>query len=241
MAKIAVAVQRWEGDTADAENLLRLMAKIATMKGGQDVLVVDFYRADAPPLSRDVKKLCEQAFTRFRSEASSARDRGWPTGCNSLWHNLMMRASSWRREAFTHILTLEGDVTVLDVDWLEKLEAELIDEKGIGWFNHGDGDYPHHNGNAAWPRHLTTKMVPEAYGTPHANSGWDVYWYPRFRHFMRDTNLIFADTRRDTASRDQLIEWKELGHVLVHGIKDDSKWILPETFFKKSIEVSITE
>ena len=123
--ELAIVIQFWEEDEADALALARLLADIETGYR-EDVLLVFARRFDLPA-SRELwetRMYCGQKFG-TRSIQSNQQATGHPDGCFGLWAGAMeILYDQYTRGILQHpsVFTVESDGCPTRKDWIEELK-----------------------------------------------------------------------------------------------------------------------
>ena len=123
---LAICIQFWEGDQAEALDLARLLADLEPLPR-TDVALVFARRFDVPetPELRAAILHCEQKFPML-SFASERQATGHPDGCFGLWAGTvdhMFREWSEGRSPWQHVFTAEADGAPMRWDWIDRLKA----------------------------------------------------------------------------------------------------------------------
>jgi hypothetical protein len=227
--KLLLAMQYWEGDRAQAEAALRLMADLQP-GFSKDAGVVICCRFDAV-INSDLVGYVSKKFPVF-THRSTRQGVGWPFGCNELWFDLMLWIDGQRTvgtlREYKAVFTMESDDAPIVYDWIAQLSAEFDAKRPaqvVGHLLSYDKARPteteHINGNALFALDLPLLALLRRKQAAPPDFGWDAYMAPHFRKIgWAHTNKIRSLYRLDTATDAILDYWRDRGCAVIHGVKD---------------------
>jgi hypothetical protein len=228
MKKILTAIQAWEGDIEESEDLARLLIELApasTRYQYSDIALVT--RFDCRNFHFGLCKDLEKVFDRVWVHRTRRREIGYPAGANGVWHDLMHwvhELHRTRKMDYSAVLTTEGDAVPLALDWdvrLCKAWHEHPDAVVVGhWLNSGS-HCGHINGNALFDVKLVSLHSSLVGCGQH--EGWDTHHAPVFESLgWADTHHIRSIWKVPSIAREEFLRWKKSGASWLHGIKDGS-------------------
>lgn len=231
-----LCLQYWEGDRAQALDLMKLIAANEDKKR-QDVDIMFCSRFDCEH-DQETVLVAQEKFSTVHLFRSDRQASGWPWGPNELWFSTItevwQRQAAARMPAYDTILTFEGDCCPLQRDWLDCLLAEwqrTRPAKVMGALQSAPG--PHINGNAFFDgdRSFTGWIRDRGSCSPH--SGWDYELAPAFKRFgWADTPLMRSYWQKPSIDAKEFAELQRAGVVFLHGVKDGTA---REIFRKKCL------
>jgi len=213
---ILVAMQYYPGDYREAMDAAKLFAELLEGQCQHDF--VFFRRHDAPEPDKHTFAVVQQKFRKTMSEAGKGRYKGWPDGCNGLWHELMFWSLYKKRNnsmPWDAVLTVESDTVPTTHKYLELLDQAYMraDKNIIGCNVEGS----HINGNLMISPE-TLMEYRELTGTPSGVS-WDWFHKDLIMRISEHTHLIQSEHRCKSMNEKKLYSTP---CVLFHGVKDDT-------------------
>lgn len=237
--KLIVCLQFWEGDSAQAMRLARLIADIEPVKNDK----VDFAfaaRFDTAPDPQTVAHVSRKF--NVWTLTGTRREVGWPEGCNALACDMFQQAIRFKRAGKWNnhkgVYLLEGDNMPMHRNWLQALSDEWDEAQSKGKLVMGSWSpfhtpVGHINGNLIFDLELAIK-VRGLEGVPQGRS-WDCEFVPKFapvwhksrqmqshyeHHYHIPREVLFSSVDGVTPV------------AVVHGVKDLSaeKLVRPHLF-----------
>lgn len=235
---IALNIQFWDGDKAQAMALARLIADLE-LKPRADVIVLFTARFDCQH-DRETMEYVAQKFRVFQY-TTKRKATGWPNGPNQMMaDSYAYCAELWIRNRLPDlraVFFIEADCVPLSRDWLDQIIAEYngCGKKVLGaWLKKGDAGCEHVNGNCLIAIDLFQKFP--AIFHPREKGGWDATLAYGILPNAHPSRLIWSDYRLGTAdnpwtgcdhlwapkvygARDNVLYGQPLTPVYYHGIK----------------------
>lgn len=227
--KIALVLQFWEGDKAQAMALARLLADLEPAHTGlADFIFV--HRYDCEPDDATIKYVSRR-FNVF-THRSARRSTGWPRGCNGLFFGGVeylyhMSAENARTPRYKAAFFMEADTCPLHRAWLPWLHAKWDDFKGkasiAGVRVVGPTIAEHINGNCVLSGNLKfLHWLVKVAGEP-ANAGWDYALAGEFRRWgAGEIKGMEFHWKAPSMTEEDLTVLRDRGTIWLHGIKDFS-------------------
>lgn len=230
--KLVIALQYWDGDHPQAQNLARMIADIELVKR-PDIEFVLVRRFDARPFDPDVSNLLADKFALSHFQTKTPWT-GWPAGPNAMALDFLYHVSTKPVSDGCGVLLIEPDCIPLSRDWLSHLmTAWDVNSKRLmmGAWRPSGGQYGHVNGNAMMsPAFATDVHLKDIIGPDLA---WDAAVAPYIHGRWDATTLIKNRFRGLNATKDIFTpDGDGPAPVLCHGFKDDSAYILAKDAMK---------
>lgn len=228
--KMLIVVSYYEGDKADAEDLLSLLAELERVKVKEADLMIA-KRFDATEISNSLLQKLTEKFDKVSLHNSRRRDgTGHPFGCNQMFFDIvtMLGQMPVYTNAYYAFLNLEPDCVPTRPGWITELAnafktSEAIHGKSALGFIHND-PVPHMNGVAVYAIDIWKRFPGDKLGGGNPQMSYDIEKAPFFLPVAEDSPLIYFEFKRPTITSDELFAPKRRGiaPALYHGVKDGS-------------------
>jgi hypothetical protein len=226
MKKFLLALQYWDGDKAEAEQLARLIADLESTRNPEvDIMLVcRFDSGHSGSLVEHVSKKFD-----VYTHKSRRRETGWPAGCNALFFDTVTRiyelCHARKLPQYQAILTFEADCCPLRPGWLEMLWADWqrAKVKFMGDILKHPGEHMNGNMFLSGDQDLLKKIAHKIIGCA-PSGGWDFLLAPHFKQAgWYSTPLMRSEwTRQAEFTAKELEDQIQSGLVFHHGLKNDS-------------------
>lgn len=226
--KLLLVIPYWDGDRLSAEAVAvqaaNLLSKFNSTLG---ILMVG--RNDARAVNSNIMSMLKQKFGFAEYWRCDRRGVGFPMGPNEVYFGIFSHAMDKKSKLtdFDAMLVIESDCVLLKKDWHLDMTAEwneTVKEKNIvagAKVHHGYDDFPSHINAAALYKRSILEDLPMLFGCS-GNIGWDWYFGRNIIPRARDSKLFCLDYQKETISKTELLEARDKGVVVYHGVKDDS-------------------
>lgn len=221
-----IVSQHYEGDKADAEEMLSLVADLERIKN-KDVDILIYSRSDSGPFSPDVLAKLKLKFQNVTLMKCSRTDaKGWPFGSNGMFYDLVTmlgQSAKWYGEYFAFI-NLEPDCCPLCPGWFTKLTEEYKSRATsiLGYIH--DNPKRHVNGVAVYATDIWRRVPGGALGGGNPTIPFDLRHASNLLPLAQHTDLMRFQHRKPTITAEELYAPSADGTVpvLYHGVKDSS-------------------
>lgn len=221
--KFLLVMQYWDGDKADTEDLLSLIADLERIRN-TSVDVMLFRRYDATELSRTVVQKLEAKFGKVMQVKCRRTAKGYPYGANAMFYDLASLVAQFApyNVEYSAFINLESDCCPTQPGWIGRIWQEWRDanSQGLACIGHiQEKPIRHMNGVGVYAIDMW-KRVPAGKlngGAPHI--AYDIDHANDVLPIARDTELIRLNFQCPTITADALFS---SGALLYHGVKDAS-------------------
>lgn len=222
---LILAIQYYDGDKEQAEELISLLCDIEAGKSYKDVHLLISYRYDSQPPEAWIVEKAKKTFITTIVKKGIRNQTGHPAGCNALWMDTMVHASELgNARQIDYVFTFEADCVPIKKDWIDSLRRELViakeqGKKVIGHVNEQtDHCIEHINGNAVFHTQLVRNFPILTTCPP--SEPWDLWIVKHTKNFWFPSSFIFNAYRKSGWGDENFIELQKKGHSMVHGIRD---------------------
>ena len=225
---LLLCLQFFERDRERARELTKLWAK--TDNHGADVLLMA--RHDCRPADEGWASELRGWCGSVHSEAGRYQGDGWPCGCNWLAvGSIETAAGVCEMREYDAVWLLEADAVPITRDWIAKIQTEFTSDNldALGAYMDGPdvAAGPHLNGNmllrgnAGFLR--DTAEALKRIDLNNRRKAWDVeifryLWEKRWK----GSSQIFNCHGAKTIDPGAVVQWRQRGVQLIHGVKDRS-------------------
>lgn len=229
--KILVVMQYWDGDKAQAEEVVSLASDL--LPEMSDLVDLAFvYRHDAKPPRGAIQIKAGLKFGKVHAWKSSRSGTGWPEGSNAIAYGVLndvpIRRHLYKEfEDIDAILLLEADTVFTRPNWDKELAAlwdktvkaqKYVTGALVGEYG---GPEPHINGVALFAWNAST-VIPELRGGT-CLEGWDYTHRKAILAKAMPSGLFRLDYKRPMITPDLLFAERDgIAPLVYHGVKDDS-------------------
>ncbi len=233
---IALTLQCWEGDIADAEQLTQLIADIEPERRSDVEFILSIRRGTEIKHAQTIINIAKEKFAVARILQCKGFATGWPASPNTMWLETQMRLSVLKRDGKIQAnwaLTFEPDCILLRPDWIALLQGDVNQANQLGkdvvghahyfvdqknrMIDHG---FHHINGNALFKIGILKKYSAfQRDGDPLV--GWDAFHGELLLKIGMDTPNIYQMYRMREIDRKTLENIRKDGQIpsLFHGLK----------------------
>lgn len=210
--RLAIVIQYWSQDRANAMRLARLIDRIETKpREDADIIFAQRFDAEDPDfVPANFALACYQSNTQWT---------GWPAGCNGVAGDVL-RSLARHADELSGVLMLEPDCVPVAMDWLDRLLAAWNGRSPEVWqmgaWRPSGGSYGHINGCSI----LSLEAWSSIRDCFNQHLAWDCAIAPVLHDRWLKTPLIANEF--ESRNMEAIPE----GAVLVHGCKDDSLYNL---------------
>ena len=219
-----LALQFWEGDQYQAEDLVRIICDLETEQRGDAEFALCPRRGSDMSLVADMERALKRKFNRVHILPGHGFATGWPHAPNELWAETMMAVSMLKRSGKTTcnaVLTFEPDCVPLAANWITALRTawgEAVNDGARCMGSLCPKPVEHINGNLVIEIGLHNEF-PELRGSS-PTQGWDVEHARLLTSVGVETKLIGQRYQQPVITEAELKEDLEAGVALLHGVKD---------------------
>lgn len=231
---ILIVIPFWQGDLAQATELLRLLADLQGSHAGQTAHVMLVNRKDCK-LDPNLVKIISPKFN-VLTYTSESNLKGWPAGPNGMFGTTMIRIANYHKGKYEVIYWMEPDSVPLHPNWHHDLvkvwrkRHPLAKVMGHRHDCNGDGSGDHCSGSCLYDP-LIMKFMPKLASSIAA---WDYEHRASIVRVCEHTHLIHNLYKARDVDPNTLETFLKQGVAVVHGIKCQSgiNWVKQKYGFK---------